>query len=235
MLLKINNVVAGYGSFKALRKVSLAIKEHETVTILGANGAGKTTLVKSVIGIVKILEGSIEFDGMRIDRLTTPEIVKKGIALCPEGGDCFPEMSVMKNLMLGSIFIKDKSIIAEGFERIFKLFPILRDRAAQKAGLLSGGERQMLAIGRALMARPRLLLLDEPSMGLAPLVIDLIFQTISSLRDEGQAVMLIEQNAAKSLQVANRAYVIELGEVKISGGSEELKEDERVKQAYLGI
>ncbi|HUT42930.1 MAG TPA: ABC transporter ATP-binding protein [Desulfobacterales bacterium] len=235
MLLNISDIVAGYGSFKALRKVSVTVKEHETVTILGANGAGKTTLIKSILGLVKIQEGSIEFNGERIDPLTTTDIVKKGIALCPEGGGCFPEMSVIKNLMLGSIYNKDKNAVSEAYKKVVTLFPLLEARREQKAGSLSGGERQMLAIGRALMSTPRLLLLDEPSLGLAPIVINSIFEAINRLRDEGQSIMLVEQNAAKSLLVADRAYIIELGEVIISGDSETLREDDRIKKAYLGI
>ena len=235
MLLNVNNIVVKYGSFKALKKVSMHLEEHEMVAILGANGAGKTTLIKSIIGLLKVLDGSIEFDGERIDRLNTTDIIKKHISVCPEGAGCFPEISVLKNLMLGSIFIKGKSVISDTYEKVIRLFPILEQRREQKAGSLSGGERQMLAIGRALMARPSLLLLDEPSLGLAPIVIDSIFETINSLRDQGLAILLIEQNAAKSLQLSDRAYVLELGEVKISGSSEELREDEQIKKAYLGI
>jgi len=235
MLLNVSNIVAGYGSFKALRNVSVNVEEKETIAILGANGAGKTTLIKTVLGLVKVQDGIIKFEGDRIDRLTSTDVVKRGISLCPEGGGCFPEMSVLKNLMLGAIFLKEQSVISDAYKRIMRLFPVLKDREEQKAGSLSGGERQMLAIGRALMARPHLLLLDEPSLGLAPLVCNKIFETISRLRDQGLAIMLVEQNASKSLQVADRGYVIELGEIMISGNTKELREDERVKKAYLGM
>jgi branched-chain amino acid transport system ATP-binding protein len=235
MLLNICDIVAGYGSFKALRKVSLTVKEHETITILGANGAGKTTLLKAIMGLVKIREGSIEFDGERIDQLSPTDIVKKGIVLCPERGGCFPEMSVMKNLMLGSIFTKDRNALSQEYKKVVTLFPWIEERRAQRAGTLSGGQRQMLAIGRALMAKPRLLLLDEPSLGLAPIVINSIFQAINRLQDEGLTIILVEQNAAKSLDAANRAYVIEIGKVEISGDSATLKDDARIKKAYLGL
>jgi branched-chain amino acid transport system ATP-binding protein len=235
MLLEIKNLVSGYGNFQALREVSLNIKQGEIVTLLGANGSGKTTLVKTIASLVKASKGEIIFNGERIDQLPSYEVFKKGISICPEGGGCFPDMSVLKNLIMGTLLIKDRSIIEKGYEQAIELFPILGERKMQKAGSLSGGERQMLAIGRALMCRPKLLLLDEPSLGLAPLIIKSIFEAIGKLRERGLTILLIEQNASKSLTVADRGYVMELGRILISGASKVLIEDPQVKKAYLGM
>jgi branched-chain amino acid transport system ATP-binding protein len=235
MLLKIKEIVAGYGGFQALRNLSLGLEAGEGVAILGANGAGKTTLVKAIIGLIKLQSGEIEFNGERIDKLPSNEIIKRGISISPEGGGCFPEMSIMKNLMMGAIFLKDKVMVKSAYDRVVTLFPKLETRKTQKAGSLSGGERQMLAIGRALMGKPKVLLMDEPSLGLAPMVVNNIFETIRVLRKEGLTIMLIEQNAAKSLEITDRGYVIELGRIVLSGTSEELKSHEIVKKAYLGV
>jgi branched-chain amino acid transport system ATP-binding protein len=235
MLLKITELVAGYGAFQALRKLSLDVGAGQGVTILGANGAGKTTLVKAIVGLIKPKSGAIEFNGQRIDKLPSNEIIERGISISPEGGGCFPEMSVMKNLMMGTIFLKDKFLVKSAYDRVVNLFPKLETRKTQKAGSLSGGERQMLAIGRALMGRPKVLLMDEPSLGLAPIVVRNIFETIRILRSEGLTIMLVEQNAAKSLEITDRGYVMELGRIILSGTSEELKCHELVKKAYLGM
>ncbi|MGB9628232.1 MAG: ABC transporter ATP-binding protein [Thermodesulfobacteriota bacterium] len=235
MLLKIKEIVAGYGPFQALRNLSLGLEAGEGVAILGANGAGKTTLVKAIIGLIKLQSGEIEFNGERIDKLPSNEIIKRGISISPEGGGCFPEMSIMKNLMMGAIFLKDKLMVKSAYDRVVTLFPKLETRKTQKAGSLSGGERQMLAIGRALMGKPKVLLMDEPSLGLAPMVVNNIFDTIRVLRSEGLTIMLIEQNAAKSLEITDRGYVIELGRIVLSGTNEELKSHEIVKRAYLGV
>jgi len=235
MLLNVRDLVAGYGSFQALRKVSLGVEEGDAVTILGANGAGKTTLVKAIAGLIETQEGIIEFDGGRIDQLPSYQVIKTGISICPEGGGCFPEMSVMKNLMMGAVLLKGRSVVDNAYQRVVNLFPILEDRKTQKAGSLSGGERQMLAVGRGLMAMPRLLIMDEPSRGLAPFVINTIFEAIEKLRDEGLTILLVEQNASKSLKIAGRGYVMELGRITISGTSKELIDDERVKKAYMGM
>jgi branched-chain amino acid transport system ATP-binding protein len=235
MRLNVTDLVAGYGGFQALRKLSLGVRGGEGVTILGANGAGKTTLVKAIVGLIKPQSGVIEFDGQRIDKLPSNEIIKRGISVCPEGGGSFPDMSVMKNLIIGTIFLKDRFLIKSAYNRVVNLFPELETRKAQKAGSLSGGERQMLAIGRALMGMPRLLLMDEPSLGLAPMVVSNIFKTIRVLRSEGLTIMLVEQNASKSLEIADRGYVMELGRITISGTSEELRCHELVKKAYLGV
>lgn len=235
MLLSVRELVAGYGGFQALRMVSLGLEEGEGVTILGANGAGKTTLIKTIVGLIKPKSGVIEFDGNRIDRLPSYEIIKEGICVCPEGGGCFPEMSVTKNLMMGTVLLEDRSLIKNAYNRVVNLFPQLESRKTQKAGSLSGGERQMLAIGRALMGMPRVLLMDEPSLGLAPMVISHIFKTIQTLRTEGMTILLVEQNAQKSLEIADRGYIMELGRITVSGTCEELKCNELVRKAYLGI
>lgn len=235
MLLEIKKLVSGYGPFQALREVSLNIEQSEIVTLLGANGAGKTTLVKTIASLVKPSKGEIIFNGERIDHLPSYEVFKRGISICPEGGGCFPDMSVYKNLIMGTLLIKDSSSIDREYKQVIELFPILEKRKSQKAGSLSGGERQMLAIGRALMAKPKLLVMDEPSLGLAPLIIKSIFDSIIKLRDTGLAILLIEQNASKSLKVADRGYVLELGRILISGKSEVLIEDPVVKKAYLGM
>lgn len=235
MLLEIKNLIASYGKFQALREVSLNVQKGEIVTILGANGAGKTTLVRSIASLVKVPKGEIIFNGEQITRLPSYEIFKRGISICPEGGGCFPDMTVHKNLTIGSLLIKDSSSIEKEYKQVIEMFPILEKRKMQKAGSLSGGERQMLAIGRALMARPELLILDEPSLGLAPLVIKSIFEVIEELQKKGLTIMLIEQNALKSLKVADRGYVLELGKILIYGNSNVLIEDPTVKKAYLGM
>ena len=235
MLLSVRELIAGYGGFQALRMVSLGLKEGEGVTILGANGAGKTTLIKAIVGLIKPQSGTIEFDGNRIDQLPSYEIIKKGVCVCPEGGGCFPEMSVIKNLTVGTILLADRSLIKSAYDRVVNLFPQLESRKKQKAGSLSGGERQMLAIGRALMSMPRVLLMDEPSLGLAPMVINNIFRTIGMLHSEGLTIMLVEQNASKSLEIADRGYVMELGKITISGTGDELRCNELVRKAYWGM
>jgi branched-chain amino acid transport system ATP-binding protein len=185
--------------------------------------------------LVKVRKGEIFFTGTRIDGLPSYEIIKQGIAVCPEGGGCFAEMTVYKNLLMGALFIKDQAVVEEGFKKVAELFPVLEKRRNQKAGTLSGGERQMLAIGRALMGNPKLLLLDEPSLGLAPIVINDIYQAIERLRHRGLSILLIEQNASKSLKLADRGYVLELGKIVLTGSGEELGRNEQVKKAYFGI
>jgi branched-chain amino acid transport system ATP-binding protein len=235
MLLNVKDLVAGYGYFRAIRNVSLSVRESEIVAVLGPNGAGKTTLIKAIVGLVKSIQGLIEFCGDRIDQLPGHETIRKGISVCPEGGPCFPDMSVLKNLMMGAIFSKNRATIQDAYDMVIGLFPILEKRKEQKAGSLSGGERQMLAIGRALMGAPRLLLMDEPSLGLAPLVIDAIFDVIKKLPVRGLSILLVEQNASKSLEIAGRGYVMDLGKIVVSGHSKELRTDEKVKNTYFGI
>jgi len=233
MLLDVEGLSAGYGSFLALRDVTMGVDEGEAVSLLGANGSGKTTLVRSVLGLVKPRSGKIRFRGERIDGLPPHKIIPKGISISPEGGGCFQDMSVMKNLTMGILNAGDDS--RKAYDRVIDLFPILKTRKSQKAGSLSGGERQMLAIGRALMGTPKLLILDEPSLGLAPMVINNIFDSIGRLKAQGVTILLVEQNASKSLMLADRGYVVELGKISISGRSEELRDDERVKRAYMGM
>jgi len=236
MLLKIENVDTYYGRAQALKRICLQISEGELVTILGANGSGKTTLLNTISGILKPKSGEMVFDGRPIQQLKTDAIVKLGISQCPEGRRLFPGMTVLKNLMLGAFVHRNDP---KGTERdlttVFNLFPILDERKSQLAGTMSGGEQQMLAIGRALMARPRLLLLDEPSLGLAPLVVARIFEAIEDIHRQGTAVCLVEQNAAMAIQVANRGYVLENGEIVLSGTRDELERSDKIKQAYLGV
>ena len=235
MLLNVRDLVVCYGSFNVLRNVSLSIEEGEVVAILGPNGAGKTTLIKTIISLQRVSNGMIEFNGERIDRLPSNEIIRKGISVCPEGGGCFPKMSVFDNLMMGAMMLKDRSVIEDVYDRVIGLFPILEKRKMQRAGSLSGGERQMLAIGRALMGTPKLVLMDEPSLGLAPLVINSIFDAIERLKNQGITIMLVEQNAQKALKVADRGYVMELGEIVISGTSKDIGENAHIMKVYLGM
>ena len=235
MLLSLEGVHTFYGSFPALKKVSLNVGEKEIVTLLGANGAGKTTLLKTISGLLKSQSGSISFANKRIDHLRSNTIVKLGISQCPEGRKLFPEMTVLKNLRLGAFVRRqDRKGVEDSLEEIFHLFPILRERAKQPAGTLSGGEQQMLAMGRALMSNPKLLLLDEPSLGLAPLVVRALFQVIQDINRQNTTILLVEQNASWALQIAHRGYVMETGQIVLAGLSANLLNDEKVKQAYLG-
>jgi len=235
MLLNLEGVHTFYGSFPALKKVSLNVGEKEIVTLLGANGAGKTTLLKTISGLLKSQSGSISFENKRIDHLRSNTIVKLGISQCPEGRKLFPEMTVLKNLRLGAFVRRqDRKGVEDSLGEIFHLFPILRERAKQPAGTLSGGEQQMLAMGRALMSNPKLLLLDEPSLGLAPLVVRALFQVIQDINRQNTTIFLVEQNASRALQIAHRGYVMETGQIVLAGFSANLLNDEKVKQAYLG-
>jgi len=231
-MLELADVHAYYGNIRALRGLSLTVERGEIVTLIGANGAGKTTTLRTILGTVRARRGSVSFDGHRLDGLATDRIVRLGIAQSPEGRRIFPRMSVLENLELGAFARVDRDGIASDLERVFGLFPRLRERVTQKGGTLSGGEQQMLAIGRALMARPRLLLLDEPSLGLAPLVVAAIFGTLRELREEGVTILLVEQNARQGLQLADHAYVLETGSIVLEGA--DLLADERVRAAYLG-
>ena len=235
MLLNIDNINVSYGSFMAIRGISLGIKEGEIVCILGANGAGKTTLIKTICGIIKVNSGLIEFNNKRIDRLPSYEIIKNGISVCPEAGGCFPKMTVHKNLILGAFNCDDKNLIQENYEKVTDLFPIFGERKEQLAGLLSGGERQMLSIGRALMGNPKLIMLDEPSMGLGPMIVKSIYESILKIGEQGATILLVEQNAAISLKISHRGYVIAMGKIAIHGTSKELNENEDVKKAYISM
>jgi branched-chain amino acid transport system ATP-binding protein len=233
-MLKLNGVQAYYGYIHALKSVSLEVKEGSIVTLLGANGAGKTTILKVISGLLQPSRGTIEFQGKNITELPPEKIVQKGIVQSPEGRQIFPELTVAENLRIGAYTVRDKNQRAESLEKVYSYFPILKDRANQLAGTLSGGEQQMLAIGRALMARPKLLLLDEPSLGLAPLIVKNIFSIIKEINEQGTTVFLVEQNANQALGISHYAYILETGRVTHHGFAETLKNDDVVKQAYLG-
>jgi branched-chain amino acid transport system ATP-binding protein len=233
-MLEVNNIDVYYGVIHALKNVSLKVQEGEIVTLIGANGAGKTTTLRTISGLIKPTKGSIYFRGEKINSTNPQEIVAKGISHVPEGRHIFQDMSVSENLELGAFLRKDKNGIEDDYEMIYSKFPILKDRSKQRAGTLSGGEQQMLAIGRALMSRPKLLLMDEPSMGLAPLLVQEIFSIIIEINNQGTTILLVEQNANIALSIADRAYVIEIGSVVIEGSGKELAKSEEIKKAYLG-
>jgi branched-chain amino acid transport system ATP-binding protein len=231
-MLKVNKINVSYGNLQALWDVTFEINEGDITVIIGPNGAGKTTTLKTIIGLLKPLRGSITFMNEKIDEMTPYERVKRGISLVMEGRRLFPDMSVLENLEMGAYLNWDKRF--DIIERIFQLFPILKERKNQRASTLSGGEQQMLAIARALMSRPKLLMLDEPSLGLAPKVVLQIFDLIEKLKDEGITILLVEQNVKHALELADRAYVLENGKIVLEGKGDELLENEHVKKAYLG-
>ena len=235
MRLEINNMRVFYGKIEAIKGISVVVNEGEIVTLIGANGAGKTTTLKTISGLRKISEGSIIFDGQDISNLSAHERVEIGISQVPEGRGIFPGMTVLENLEIGKYFRKNRaSEMAEDIERVYTLFPRLKERTSQAGGTLSGGEQQMLAIGRGLMARPKVLLLDEPSMGLAPMMIQNIFNIITEINKSGTTILLVEQNAQQALQRANRAYVLETGKVVKEAKASDLLNDPAVRAAYLG-
>jgi len=234
-LLDVGDVHTYYGNIRALKGVSLTVGRGEIVTLIGSNGAGKTTTLKTVIGTVHALRGRITFNGQRIDSFSTDRIVRLGIAQSPEGRRIFPRMTVLENLELGAFARPDKTQIPQDLERVFGLFPRLKERLTQKGGTLSGGEQQMLAIGRALMARPTVLLLDEPSMGLSPILVETIFQIIHDINQQGTTILLVEQNAHMALATAHRAYVMEVGRIVMRGDAQELARSDAVRKAYLGV
>lgn len=233
-MLKINDMNVYYGNIHALKGVSLEINQGEIVTLIGANGAGKSTLLKTISGLLKPKGGEIVFENEHVAGKVAQSIVKRGISHVPEGRRVFANMSVEENLELGAYLRKDKKGIKEDFDKIYQLFPRLEERRKQLSGTLSGGEQQMLAMGRALMARPRLLLLDEPSMGLAPLLVKTIFRIIEEINQTGTTILLVEQNANMALSIADRAYVIETGKIVASGTAEELSQSDQIRAAYLG-
>lgn len=233
-MLQVNNIDVFYGNIHALKDVSLEVNEGEIVTLIGANGAGKSTLLKTISGLLKPKHGTILYHSQQIGGKAAQTIVKNGISHVPEGRRVFANMSVEENLELGAYLRRDKGGIKKDLEHVFELFPILKERRKQMSGTLSGGEQQMLAMGRALMAKPKLLLLDEPSMGLAPLIVKQIFEIIQMVNKEGTTVLLVEQNAHMALSIADRAYVLETGKIVLSGTAKELQESEEVKAAYLG-
>ena len=233
-MLTVNDINVFYGAIHAIKGVSLEVNEGEIVTLIGANGAGKSTILRTISGLLKPKTGSIQFEGQEIADMPAHEIVKTGISQVPEGRRIFAEMSVLENLELGAFTRKDKDGIKADMELVFERFPRLKERIGQLAGTLSGGEQQMLAMGRALMSRPRLLLLDEPSMGLAPLLIKEIFAIIQDINKTGTTVLLVEQNANMALSIAHRAYVLETGRITLSGDAKELAASDEVRKAYLG-
>ncbi len=234
-VLEVEGIHTFYGTIEALKGISIEVREGEIVTLIGANGAGKSTTLRSINGLNHPRNGTISFMGEDITHAAAHKIVKKGISQSPEGRKLFPRMSVEENLEMGAFQRSGHAEIQQDKERVFELFPRLKERVHQKAGTLSGGEQQMCAIGRAMMARPRLLMLDEPSMGLAPIFVDRIFETIVEINKMGTPVLLVEQNALMALDVAHRGYVLETGTVALSGSAKELAENEDVKKAYLGI
>ncbi|MDX6695328.1 MAG: branched-chain amino acid transport system ATP-binding protein [Blastocatellia bacterium] len=233
-MLSLENVFVNYGAIKALTGVSLRVDKGEVVTLIGANGAGKSTTLRTITGLLEPVEGRVVFEGEDISGKPTHKLVARGISMSPEGRGVFANLSVRENLQMGAYLQKNKKAIASDMERAFQLFPRLKEREGQNAGTLSGGEQQMLAMGRAMMSRPRLLLLDEPSLGLAPLVVHTIFQAIEEIRSKGTTILLVEQNANAALKHSDRAYVLETGNIVMEGKSSDLAADPRIKEAYLG-
>ncbi len=232
-MLEIKDLRVNYGGIKALLGIDIVVPDNSIVALIGANGAGKTSTLKTIMNTVKS-EGSIVYNGEDISNKKTMEIIKKGIALSPEGRRIFPNLSVVENLILGAYTVSDKKTIDNNIERAYELFPILKERSWQKGGTLSGGEQQMLAVARAMMTDPKLLMLDEPSLGLAPLIVNDIFSIIKRIHEMGNSILLVEQNAKKALEVANYAYVLETGSVVLEGAGDELLKNPKVQQAYLG-
>ena len=234
-MLEIDNVSAAYGAVQILREVSFKVEEKEIVSIIGPNGAGKTTLVKTIMGYLKPQTGSIKFKGEGIEKLPTYEIVKKGLTMIPEGREIFPRMTVEENLLLGAYGINDKAKVRETKEKVSEIFPVLKKKENALAQTLSGGEQQMLVICRSLMSNPQLLILDEPSLGLAPIIVEKVLDTVRTINDEGVTVLLVEQNIHDSLNVANRGYVLEEGKIVLEGKSRELLSNSHIKEVYLGL
>jgi branched-chain amino acid transport system ATP-binding protein len=234
VVLRLTDVHTFYGHIHALQGISLEVHDGEIVTLLGSNGAGKTTTLKTIHGLLHPREGMVEFDGQDVSRVPAHELVRRGVGQSPEGRRIFSRMTVMENLQMGAYTRRDRGALSEDFERVFELFPRLRERRTQPAGTLSGGEQQMLAIGRALMARPKLLMLDEPSMGLAPILVEQIFAIIGDINKQGMTILLVEQNALMALKTAARGYVLQTGRIVRSGNAGELLNDPEVRKAYLG-
>ncbi|GAX05869.1 branched-chain amino acid ABC transporter ATP-binding protein [Secundilactobacillus pentosiphilus] len=233
-MLEVKDLAVNYGVINAVKGVSFKINEGEIVSLIGANGAGKTTILKTISGLLKPVSGTVTYEGKEIQKQNAPKIVAAGISQVPEGRHIFPGMTVRENLQMGAFLQNDRMAIAGSFETVYSRFPVLKERLNQDAATLSGGEQQMLAMGRALMSRPKLLLLDEPSMGLAPIFINEIFEIVKAIKDQGTTVLLIEQNAKKALSIADHGYVLASGEVKLTGTGEELLANENVQKAYLG-
>ncbi len=233
-MLSVDNIHVFYGNIAAVKGISLTVYPGEIVTLIGGNGAGKSTTMRTISGLLKPKRGEVQFEGKKVSGLKGHEVAQRGIAQSPEGRRIFPRMTVTENLELGAFMRSDKAEIATDMERVFDLFPRLKERLTQKSGTLSGGEQQMLAMGRALMARPRLLLLDEPSMGLAPVLVEQVFDTITKVNEQGTTVLLVEQNALVALNIANHGYVLETGQIILEGPAKELATNDEVRKAYLG-
>jgi branched-chain amino acid transport system ATP-binding protein len=233
-LLEVENIHSYYGHIEALRGISLTVEEKEVVTLIGSNGAGKTTTLRSIHGILRPREGRIVFRGEEIQGMPAHDMISKGIAQSPEGRKIFSRMTVLENLEMGAYYRSDRTEIQEDMDRVYDLFPRLKERERQEAGTMSGGEQQMLAIGRALMSRPKLLLLDEPSMGLAPVLVERIFQIIEEINKQDTTILLVEQNANVALEIATRGYVMESGTIVNAASAEKLRQDPKVREAYLG-
>ena len=234
-LLEVDGVDAFYGRVQALRKLTFHVDKGEVVALIGSNGAGKTTTLRTISGLMRPAAGKITFDGRVISTTTADEVVKLGIGHAPEGRRLFPRMTVLDNLMMGAYVRRDRAGIRQDLARVYELFPRLQERSSQIAGTLSGGEQQMLAIGRAMMARPKVLMLDEPSLGLAPILVETIFQIVREINGQGVPILLVEQNAQKALEIAGRAYVLETGSIVQEGTGKELLQSEEVQKAYLGM
>lgn len=234
VILDIKDLHVSYGAISAVKGISLEVREGEIVTLIGSNGAGKSTTLRTISGLLKPKKGSVTFQGESIGGMPGHEVVAKGICHSPEGRRIFPRMTVEENLDLGAFLRKDNAEIKADRDRVLELFPRLKERISQKAGTMSGGEQQMLAVGRAMMGKPKLLILDEPSMGLAPVLVDLIFETIQKIREGGTTILLVEQNALAALRIADYAYVLESGKMNMEGNASDLADDQRVVNAYLG-
>ena len=233
-MLKIDNLVVAYGGIEALKGISLEVEEGKIVTLVGANGAGKSTTLRAIMGLVKPVSGSINYQGIDLLKEKTQNMAQSGITLVPEGRRVFSNLTVLENIKIGAFYRKDEKDIKADIEWVFKLFPILKERSWQQAGTLSGGEQQMLAVGRALMSRPKLMMMDEPSLGLAPMIVKDIFHIIREIHQQGVTILLIEQNANAALHIADVGYVMETGRITLKGSGRELLANEEVKQAYLG-
>lgn len=231
-MLRVENLQVNFGGIKAVKNISFTVEDGKIVSLIGANGAGKSTTLRSISGLVKVASGKITLDGEDITNIDASDIVKKGITLCPEGRRVFPDMTVLDNLKIGAFLRNDD--LTEDINRMYGLFPILKERSWQLAGTLSGGEQQMLAVARSLMSRPKIMMLDEPSLGLAPIIVQNIFDIIKEINRQGVTILLIEQNANMALRIADKAYVLETGEITMEGSGQELLANEKVREAYLG-
>ena len=234
-MLKVSDIDVYYGDMQALRKVSIEVNPGEVVSVIGSNGAGKSTLLKTVSGMLRPRTGSISLDGKEISRAPTSKIVEKGISHVPEGRQIFPTMTVLENLEMGAQFSRTRNVLPETIQQVFAYFPRLKERLEQKAGTLSGGEQQMLAMGRGLMSLPAIMMLDEPSLGLAPVLVSTIFEIIEKINQQGTSILLIEQNVFHSLKISNRGYVLENGQIALSGEGRELLENPHIRKTYLGL